>query len=445
MATTYSSYLLKVGCPTVASSQPTPDVGNRLAEADRLPTSFGELLRTYRQRAGKTQSEAAHLVGVSRATFAQWETNRHLPSEENVHELDRHLSAGGALAEAAEQARPGPARLRPLERIEPAPPIGSRSVIQVLRDARLALLEQLCQDKQGRPTGWRHNLVPSDEPPSVVSTAYGLKTLAIHGGPDHRTAAAVSWVFDKAVVEDGRRIGWRSRQQVAPRMEITGSVLDALLRAGVEVPADEVVRMLDRLVDETTLARPTILSTTLEPLLRVAPEAELTTRLIRALLDCRVDFNGTLLWPEKRLHRDQPMLTASVAHTAHAVAVLRAAPDNLVKDALAMAEQWISEADDLNGVTEIIRRDLDADRREELTLHRFTSTWVARALAGAGVPDQRRIEHALGYVWERYDPGLNLWAWGNGDVPVWMLADAVAALHDAALALHTGPAPTGPR
>jgi hypothetical protein len=112
---------------------------------------------------------------------------------------------------------------------------------------------------------------------------------------------------------------------------------------------------------------------------------------------------------------------------------------------LAMAEQWISEADDLNGVTEIIRRDLDADRREELTLHRFTSTWVARALAGAGVPDQRRIEHALGYVWERYDPGLNLWAWGNGDVPVWMLADAVAALHDAALALHTGPAPTGPR
>ena len=273
-----------------------------------------------------------------------------------------------------------------------------------------------------------------------MSTAEGLRVLAIHGGPDSRTPAVVRWVLDRAVVEDGRRIGWRARAQVAPRMEITAEVIDSLLRAGVALAVDDIVGMLGELVDETTLARPTILSTALGPLLRVAPDAELTTRLIRALLDCRVDFAGTLLWPEKRLHRDQPLLTPSVPHTAHAVAVLRAAPGDLVGDAVAAAEQWVTGADDLNGVTEIIRRDLDVERfQESLPLHRFTSTWVVRALAGAATADRRRIEHALGHVWGRYEPDLHLWAWGNGDAPVWMLADAVAALHDAALALHTAP------
>jgi hypothetical protein len=56
--------------------------------------------------------------------------------------------------------------------------------------------------------------------------------------------------------------------------------------------------------------------------------------------------------------------------------VLRAAPQELVGDAVPAAEQWIADADDLNGVTEIIRRDLGSDHREELPLHRFTSTWA---------------------------------------------------------------------
>ncbi len=388
-----------------------------------------------------TQGKAAGLVGVSRATFAQWETDRHLPAEERVHELDRRLGAGGELISTAEQARSAAPRLRPVVVDEPAPRTGSPSLLQVLDDARRLLLEQLCCDESGQPIGWRHNLVPSHDPPSVVSTTYGLKVLAMHGGPDGRTPAVVRWVLDKAIVEDGRRIGWRSRAQVAPRMEITADVINALLRAGVDLPVDDIVRMLDGLVDETTLARPTILCMALEPLLRVAPAAELTERLVRALLDCRAPFGDILLWPEKLLHRDQPLLTRSVAHTAHAITVLRAAPAALVGDAVTIAEQWITEADELNGVTEIIRRDLDGGRfQESLPLHRFTSTWVVRALAGATAPDRRRIELALDQVWARYDPGLHLWAWGNGDAPVWMLGDAVAALHDAALALHTRPA-----
>jgi hypothetical protein len=50
------------------------------------------------------------------------------------------------------------------------------------------------------------------------------------------------------------------------------------------------------------------------------------------------------------------------------------------------------------------------------------------------------IKRALDYVWDRYDSDLHLWAWGNGDVPAWMLMDAVSALHDAALALAPGAA-----
>jgi hypothetical protein len=183
------------------------------------------------------------------------------------------------------------------------------------------------------------------------------------------------------------------------------------------------------------------LSAALGPLLRVAPDAELTATLVRALLDCRVIIDGVPLWPEKRLHRTQPLLTASVSHTAQAITVLRTAPAELVDEAVSVAEPWIAQADDLNGVTEIIRRDLDADHREELSLHRFTSAWVVRALAAAATPDRRRIENALGYVWARYDTELHFWAWGNGDAPVWMLNDAIAALHDAAFALHPTPAP----
>ena len=379
---------------------------------------------------------------VSRATFAQWETGRHLPAEERVHQLDVLLDADGELITAAEQARSTPARLRPVATETTEPTSGNPSVLQVLHEARRLLLEQLCHDESGQPIGWRHNLVPSDDPPSVASTAYGLKVLAMHGGPDGRTPAVVRWVLDNAIVEDGKRIGWRSRAQVAPRMEVTGAVIDSLLRAGVDLAVDDVVRMLDGLIDDTALARPTILCIALEPLLRVAPDTELTTRLVRALLDCRAPFDDGLLWPEKLLHRDQPLLTPSVAHTAHAVTVLRAAPAGLVDDAVTTAEQWLVEAVDLNLITEIIRRDLDGGRfQEPFAMHQFTASWVARALAGAAELPRGRIEHALGRVWERYDRDLHLWALENGDAPVWMLADAVAALHDAALALHTGPAP----
>ncbi|MDF3050868.1 MAG: family transcriptional regulator [Pseudonocardia sp.] len=164
-------------------------------------------LKRLRERAKLTQGKVASRVGVSRATFTQWETGRHLPKGERVHELDRLLGANGELIAAAEQIRPTP-RLRPVDGAELESTGRESSLLQVLAGSRRALLDQLCIDELGQPTGWRHNLVPSDEPPSVVSTAYGLKILAMLGGPDDRTPAVARWVLDRAVHDgSGRRIG----------------------------------------------------------------------------------------------------------------------------------------------------------------------------------------------------------------------------------------------
>ncbi|MBL8928467.1 MAG: hypothetical protein JNM77_19890 [Pseudonocardia sp.] len=224
-------------------------------------------------------------------------------------------------------------------------------------------------------------------------------------------------------------------------MEATAAAINSLLRAGVPLRAGKVVEAIERLLDDTSRERPFILTIAVEPLLRIAPDSPLTADIVRDLLDCRRDFRGTLLWPEKQLRRDQPLVDPSVSHTAGAVTALRSAPAELVGDAVTAAEEWLAEQGNLDGVTEVVRRTFADGAREELAFHHFTSALVVQALAGAERPDTRAISRALPLVWERYDPTLHLWAWGNGDVPVWMLVDAVAALEAAANALLTGPGP----
>jgi transcriptional regulator with XRE-family HTH domain len=391
-----------------------------------------ELLRLRKARK-LSQQAVADAVGVKRPTVSQWENDRFPPAAATLRRLDEFLDAKGkliAVGEGREAGSAGPS----------TPEVGTKSLLHVLADVREAFLAQLCVDDAGRPTGWRHNLVPSAESPSVLSTAYGLKVLAMLGGSDTRTGAIADWVLARAVRSEGRLVGWQARvQRVAPRLETTATAIDALLRAGVSLRVDDVVRMLGSLVDEDARARPFILTSALDPLLRVAPDSPLTTDLVQALLACGVGFGGRLLWPQKLLSRDQPGLRPSVVHTARAVMTLRSAPRHLVGASIDDAEQWITETDDLNGVSETIERNLDAEKREDLPIDHFTATWVVRVLAGAAVPDRDRIAKALQPVWKQYDHGLHLWAWDNGDVPVWMLADAVAALQDAAFALSATP------
>lgn len=425
----------------MVQAEPTPRVGGRPSESPTVYLrDFGEVLKRLREQSTATQASSAKRVGVSRATFTQWETGRHLPTTERVRQLDEFLGADGELVAIAGRVR-SPQRLRTVDTLETAASNpATRSLLQVFSDVRTALLGQLCFD-DGRPTGWRHNLVASDADPTVVSTAYGLKTLALLGGPCDGTAALVDVVLRKAVRDGDRIVGWGARSQVTARIESTAIVLDALLLLGAPIGVDEVLRVLGGLLDETARQRPFILTTALEPVLRVAPDSSLAAELIELLLACRRDFGGVPLWPEKLVPaRDQPLLDPSVVHTARAVTALRSASDPAGREAVAAAEAWIVGADNLGGVSEIIRRDVDHGR-EELAIEHLTSAWVVRALSGAASPVQGHIRRALDVVWSRYDHATQFWAWGNGDVPAWMVHDAIAALHAAALALQPTPVP----
>ena len=126
----------------------------------------------------------------------------------------------------------------------------------MLRNARQALLGQLCIDDSGRAVGWRHNLVPSSEQPSVVSTTYGLGALALLGGPDARTPDIVEHVMKAGVRADGTITGWKASVQSEPRLEATARAVESLLRAGVPLKVDKVVEVIERLLDETSARAP---------------------------------------------------------------------------------------------------------------------------------------------------------------------------------------------
>lgn len=398
--------------------------------------TFGEVLRQYRKRAGLTQDAAAEAVPVSRVTFTQWESGKHLPTAAKVLALDELLAAGGELIAAAEQSRSRGPRARSAE-----PATDQLSVRQIRDYTRRALLNQLHPGDDDDTPGFRHNLVPSRERTSTLSTVYGIHALSLLGVYAGQIPAVVERVLREGVAADGRIIGWRATSQPAPRLEMTGTAITGLLRSGVVLDREEIIRALAQAYDRDDAARehPFILISGLEPLLRVAPDSELARTFTRALLDMRIGHDERLLWPEKLLSRDQPKLVASVAHTAHAVTVLRDAPDELVGDAVITAEQWLAEQTNLGGVTETIRRMVDGRIVQDLTVHHFTAAWQVRALAGAPVPDREALARALQEVWNWYDPATHFWAWGNGDVPTWLLRDAVAAVQDAAYALTATP------
>jgi len=401
-------------------------------------TSFGDVLRHYRERRALTQDAAAGLVGVSRATFTQWETNKHLPSLQRGHDLDQKLEAGGDLLRGLTEARARSPRSRT---------VASRPVVaegptlaQVRKRARQELLGQMCFE-DGQAVGWRHNLVESPDPSSILPTTFGLGALALLGGPDAHTPTVVDRMVKLGVLPDGTITGWKAQAQREPRFETTSAAINSLWMAGVPLQVDEIVRVLTALLDQTAGERPFILTLALEPLLRAAPDHPFTAEVVSLLLDHRRDFGGTLLWPEKRVRRNQPRVEPSIAHNARAIIVLREAPADLVGDAVDSATDWLTQQTNLDGVTEVVRRAQPDGTVEELAFHHFTSALVVQALAGADRPDHKAIERALIHVWERYVPDIGLWAWGNGDVPVWLLVDAVVALQAAAFASVTGPPP----
>jgi transcriptional regulator with XRE-family HTH domain len=406
---------------------------------------FGTALKGARKRSRRTQEDLAKVLDVSRATIAQWETSRHLPSPEHAERLDAILGMRGALSQLAgiERDPDQPAGAAP------APMPGEVDMLSLLRRVDAALFDHMSRDEAGEPLGWCQNLQERNEA-SAVSTAFGIKTALLIDDIHRPHLGILAQRLHDLALPDG---GWKTSTQSAPRPEAISVVVEALFRLdctsdfGPHMDLLERTTRHDRVVDH----RPAILSSVLETVLDVRPDSRFTAEVVRKLLDSRRAYgpDEKLLWPEKA----EPDLASPepyVAHTARAVCALSralhmSATKTLtaqVEDALEAAVDWLGQQSQFRTSTEILVRDA-RPARETLFLRYFNSSWVARALL---LTDQSLREPALlaalADVWSHFSPEHGLWYWPNGDLPVWMQFDGVATARLYALAACR--APVGP-
>lgn len=407
-----------------------------MSGSDHQPTSAGanavgpELRRLRRQR-GETQAVVAAAIGVSRANLTQWETGKYLPSPEKARALDDYFGVGSAIATLVESGRPA-------ADTAPAGPAGP-SLLQVFHRVGTSLRDAIGRDGKDRP-GWQQNL-QQDRPPSVLSTAYGIKAMVVVDEPYvdlDALAASLLAMLDETEV-------WSSDPE-SLRPEIVATVVDALFRVGTPMPIDEALERLEAsLDDEFARNRPYLLATALQTVTRLRPDAPLADRLIDDLLANRQDDHGTPVWPEKR-EPGLALVEPSTVHTARAVVALRDVLRNRdrsdLTDAVEQATRWlIDRPEPDHGVAEDLARpdrgDLPEFRR---SIRHFTAAWVVQALSLATQPvPAGRLRTPLELLWGRYDPAVGLWRWGNGDLPIWMTLDAITALRTAALTLAAPP------
>jgi len=399
---------------------------------------FGRELRRVRRQRGETQEQSAAAIGVSRANLTQWETGKYLPSAQNARQLDDHFRAGNALFNLAEAVRSR--RDRATRSIANANfAAGQQSLLHVFHQVGRGLVDHVIRDEHGRPTGWRHNL-QQQQHQTALSTAYGIRAMLVVGEPYIELDALAASLL-RMRSPDGQ---WLGRSGTS-RPEITAAVLDALFRLGAPLSLDEAIALSERSLDQLSRTRTYLLATVLQTVVRLRPDAPLTVQLIDDLLATRLAFGETLLWPEKNeagLVLPQP----SAVHTARAVVSLQEVlryygERDDIHEAVGQATQWLTDRVHVDDgvVEELIRPRPDGDGTTRVMIRHFTSAWVIQALAAAPQVPLSRLHRALRTLWERYDSGLGLWAWGNGDLPIWMTLDAVTALNVATRAIAEPP------
>jgi transcriptional regulator with XRE-family HTH domain len=403
-----------------------------------LAGDFGRSLKELREERGATQADVAQAVGVSRPMIAQWEAGRHLPSPDRSTALDDYLRAQGALRQVVEHARRA-ARKVATATSEPADP--GTSLLSVFRDVESALEDYLLRDADRRPLGWCHDLQRRNRPPTPVATAFGIKALLLIEEAIKADLGSLGEHLLGQAQPDG---GWSASTQLASRPEAIAVVIDAIVRIDPTADLSRAMARLEATLDAVAWQRPFIMATVLETMLDLRPESELATRLMRGLLDSRRPFGGDAVevWSQKAEEGLASPLP-SVLHTARAVCVLArarsegAVPEQLageVEDALGIAVEWLGARPNLENTTENIRRTVEG-RDELVSVRHFTPALVTRALVLSGERvTNPTVAQALGHLWAFYDHEHSLWRWSNGDLPIWMTFDAIAALRLAALA-----------
>ena len=390
---------------------------------------FGaELTKTLRTRR-KTIEQTAAALDVPPAEVARWAAGQELPSEPEARSLDEYLTARGSIQNLVIELRFKPDRvgrqLVPMPLTSPSAP----TLFQTFQHVANALRSCLIRDADGKPMGWPRDLRDLRDKPTAESTAFGIRTLLLLEDGLAADLVPVAEGLRKMALPSG---GYRGLEQSGARPEATAAVLNALRRVAATEGFDAHVAQMESDLGDFEKCRPFILTTMLETSLLLTSGTNLTEVLVDSLLAARRPYGDLLLWPEKA----EALLidpAPSVAHTARAVRVLASVqairPSPLVQEALGQAVAWLMEQRDLHNAYEVIERPVDG-RLEPVHIRHFTAAWVVKALVSAGVPTAHpSVSNAVAQIWNSYGGDTAaLWAWDNGDLPIWMTYDAVDAL-----------------
>jgi hypothetical protein len=422
------------GEPRPGDSQP-----GAAASPAELQVFGTELTRTLRTRR-KTVEQAAAKLGVPPAEVTRWVAGQDLPSRPQARSLDEYLTARGAIMKLAAELRSRPDRSgsRPVPAPLPAP--SAPTLLQTFQDVARVLRGCLVRDAEGKPTGWPGDLRELPGKATPASTAYGIKTMLLLEDGLAADLIPVAESLRKMAVPAG---GYAVHAQSEPRPEATGAVLNALRRIAATDGFDQHIAQMERDLGDFEKSRPFILTTMLETSLLLKPGTRFVEILVESLLAARRPYGDLLLWPEKA----EPLLIdplPSVAHTARAVRVLASAQaiqqSGQVREALDQAVAWLTEQRDLHNAYEVTER-LVSGKPELVHVRHFTAAWVVKALVSAGVPAAHpAVSGAVARIWDSYGGDTAaLWAWDNGDLPIWMTFDAIEALRLANLAVPARP------
>jgi len=425
--------------PVTSQGRENQPVASSISRAE-LRVFGAELTRTLRMRRTTVERAAAELA-VPPAAVARWAAGQELPSEPEARSLDEYLTARGAIQNLVIDLRSRPDRPGPRLVSVPRPSPAAPTLLQTFGNIAAALRDCLVRDADGTPVGWPRDLRDRPGEATASSTAYGIKTMLLLEDGLAADLVPVAQSLQKMARPAG---GYTGREQSEPRSETTAAALNALHRISATENFDVHVAQMERGLGEFEKSRPFILTTILETSLLLEPGSRLVEVLIDNLLAARRPYGDLLLWPEKA----EPLLIApnpSVAHTARAVRVLAGVqairPSGQVQEALEQAAGWLAEPRDLHNAYEVTERPVKGGL-ELVHIRHFTAAWVVKALVSAGVPATHpTVSNALAQIWNSYggDTAI-LWAWDNGDLPIWMTFDAIEALRLANLAVPAHPA-----
>jgi hypothetical protein len=413
---------------------------------DAAPVSQAELrvfsaefTRTLHARQ-TTVEEAAAELALPPDDVARWAAGQELPSEPEARSLDEFLTARGAIQNLVTDLRSRPERPGP--RLVPVPPPSpvAPTLLQTFGNVAAALRDCLVRDASGRPLGWPRDLRDLSGEASASSTAYGIKTMLLLEDGLAADLVPAAQNLQKMARPAG---GYSGREQSEPRSETTAAALNALRRITAFDDFDIHVAQMERGLGDFEKSRTFILTTILETSLLLKPGGRLVEVLVDNLLAARRPYGDLLLWPEKA----EPLLIApnpSVAHTARAVRVLAGVQairaSGQVQEALEQATAWLAEQRHLHNAYEVTERPVGGGL-ELVHIRHFTAAWVVKALVSMGMPATHpTVSNALAQIWNNYGgDAAALWAWDNGDLPIWMTFDAVEALRLANLAVPSQP------